>query len=213
TNGTAVTGLSDVSGGQKFWKLEVPAGQTTLSFTIAGGSGDADLYVQQGTKPTTSSYACRPYKNGNAETCTFSPPTAGTYWVMLHAYAAYSGVSLTGTYTGSGGGGGGGGGSGDPYLTNGQGVSNLSGAASSNQYWRIQVPAGRTLTVRTSGGTGDADLYTRAGTRPSTSSYGCRSYTSTNAETCTTSNTAAGDYYILLRGYSAFSGVTLIASY
>ena len=62
-----------------------------------------------------TAYTCRPYKNGNAETCTFTNPAAGTYWVMLNAYAAYSGVTLTGTYAASGGGGG------DPYLTNGVG--------------------------------------------------------------------------------------------
>ena len=206
-NGVPVSGISDSLGGQKFWKLDVPAGQNTLTFTISGGSGDADLYVQSGTKPTKTSYACRPYKNGNAETCTFSPPTAGTYWVMLDAYAAYSGVTLTGTYSNSGGG------TGDPLLTNGVAVTNIGGATSSAQYWRITTPAARTLTVRISGGTGDADLYTRFGARPTTSTYACRPYLNGNAETCTHSNTSAGDYYILLRGYTSYAGVSLIASY
>ena len=35
---------------------------------MAGGSGDADLYVRYGSQPTTSSYTCRPYLNGNNET-------------------------------------------------------------------------------------------------------------------------------------------------
>ncbi len=206
SNGVPVTGISDVKDGQKFWSLNVPSGQTTLTFTISGGTGDADLYVQSGTKPTLTAYQCRPYKNGNAETCTFSPPTAGTYYVMLHAYAAYSGVTLTGTYSSSGGGG-------DPYLTNGQAVTNLSGASASNAYWRIATPAGKTLTVRISGGSGDADLYTRFGARPTTSTYSCRPYLNGNSETCTHSNTSAGDYYVMLRGYTSYSGVSLIASY
>ena len=50
-------------------------------------------------------YDCRPYVNGNAETCTFAAPTAGTYYVRLKAYSAFSGVSLTGSYTTGGGGG------------------------------------------------------------------------------------------------------------
>jgi vibriolysin len=205
TNGVPVTGISDSTNGQKFWSMNVPAGQTTLTFTISGGTGDADLYVQSGTKPTTTSYACRPYKTGNAETCTFTPPTAGTYYVMLVAYASYSGVTLTGTYSTSGGG--------DPYLTNGTAVTNLSGATSSNAYYRVAVPAGKTLSVQISGGSGDADLYTRFGSRPTTSTYDCRPYLNGNAETCTTSNTQAGDYYVMLRGYAAYSGVSLIASY
>jgi len=207
TNGVPVSSIADSLGGQKFWKLDVPSGQTTLTFTISGGSGDADLYVQQGAKPTKTSYACRPYKTGNSETCTFSPPAAGTYWVMLDAYAAYSGVTLTGTYSNSGGG------TGDPLLTNGVAVNNIAGATSSAQYWRITTPSAVTLTVRISGGTGDADLYTRFGARPTTSTYACRPYLNGNAETCTQSNTSAGDYYIMLRGYTSYSGVSLIASY
>jgi len=205
-----VSNLSDAAAGQKFWKLDVPSGQSTLTFTISGGSGDADLYVQSGTKPTKTAYACRPYKTGNAETCTFSPPTAGTYWVMLDAYAAYAGVTLTGTYSASGGGGGS---SGDPYLTNNVAVTGVTGAAGSAQYWRVAAPAGKTLTIKISGGTGDADLYTQLGARPTTSTYSCRPYLDGTAETCTQTNTQAGDYYVMVRGYTAYSGVTLIASY
>jgi vibriolysin len=205
TNGTPVTGISDVLNGQKYFSLSVPTGQTSLTFTITGGTGDADLYVQAGTKPTLTSYACRPYKTGNSETCTFTPPAAGTYYVMLHAYAAYSGVTLTGTYSATT--------SGDPYLTNGVAKTNLSGATGSAAYFRVATPAGKTLSVKISGGTGDADLYTRFGSRPTTTSYLCRPYLNGNSETCTTSNTTAGDYYVMVRGYAAYSGLSLIASY
>jgi hypothetical protein len=40
-----------------------------------------------------------PYTTGNNETCTFNAPAAGTYYVNVRAYAAYSGVTLTGTIT------------------------------------------------------------------------------------------------------------------
>ena len=55
--------------------------------------------------------------------------------------------------------------------TNGVAVTGVAGAASSAQYWRITTPASKTLTVKMSGGTGDADLYTRFGSRPTTSTY------------------------------------------
>jgi hypothetical protein len=64
------------------------------------------LYVRFGSAPTDSSYDCRPYANGNAETCNFASPSAGTYYVRLKAYSTYSGVSLTGSYSTGGGGGG-----------------------------------------------------------------------------------------------------------
>ena len=80
------------------YTLVVPAGRTTLTFVLSGGTGDADMYVRRGSAPTTSTYDCRPYKAGNAETCTFSSPVAGTYYVNVRAYSAYSGVTLKGTY-------------------------------------------------------------------------------------------------------------------
>lgn len=204
TNGVPVSNLSGATGAQAFFKIDVPAGQTTLTFTISGGTGDADMYTKFGAKPTLSTYDCRPYKTGNAETCTVNSPAAGTYYVLLNGYSAYSGVTLTATYSGGGGG--------DPYLTNGQAIT-VSGATGSQQYWRVNTPAGKTLTITITGGTGDADLYTRQGSRPTTSTYLCRPYLTGNNETCTVTSTTAGDYYIMLRGYSAFSGVSLKASY
>ena len=76
--------------------MPVVAGHT-VTFAITGGSGDADLYVRAGSAPTTSSYTCRPYLTGNNETCTLTPTSDTTYYVRVRAYAAYSGVSLTGT--------------------------------------------------------------------------------------------------------------------
>jgi vibriolysin len=209
TNNVGVT-VSGATGSSATWTLAVPAGQASVTFTISGGTGDADMYLGAvGTQPTTTTYTCRPYKNGNAETCTVTNPAAGTYHVMLNGYAAFSGVTLKGAYVAGGGGGGGG----DTYLTNGTAVTGVAGATNSAQYWRIAVPAGKTLTIKTSGGSGDADLYTRAGARPTTTTYACRPYQNGNAETCTATNTAAGDYYVMVRGYSTFSGVSLIASY
>jgi hypothetical protein len=54
--------------------------------------------VRKGSKPTTTSYDCRPYLNGNSETCTISSPTAADYYVMLRGYQTFSGVSLIGHY-------------------------------------------------------------------------------------------------------------------
>ena len=206
TNNVPVPGLADgTTGNMKFWKLDVPAGQSTLTFNIVGGSGDADLYVQVGAKPTTTSYVCRPYLGGNTETCTITNPAAGTWWVGLRAYAAYTGVTLKGVYTASSGG--------DPILGNGVPVTAIGGATGSTKYWRVQPGAGKNLRIAISGGTGDADLYTRLGSRPTTSSYLCRPYLGGNNETCTVASTATGDYYIMLRGYSTYANVSLVATY
>ena len=98
-NGVTVTNLTATAGNSVNYTMDVPAGATNLTFTIANGTGDADLYVKFGSAPTDTVYDCRPYKSGNAESCTFAAPSAGTYYVRVKAYSTYSGVSLTGSYT------------------------------------------------------------------------------------------------------------------
>jgi vibriolysin len=108
TNGVAVTGISQPTAGSSVnYTLVVPAGATGLKFVMSGGTGDADMYVKFGSAPTDTVYDCRPYATGNAETCTIATAQAGTYYVRLKAYSAFSGASLTGSYTTGGGGGGG----------------------------------------------------------------------------------------------------------
>ena len=72
---------------------------SSLTVTITGGSGDADLYVRHGSQPTTSSYDCRPYRWGNEETCTINAPQSGTWHIGLRGYSAASGVTLNITAT------------------------------------------------------------------------------------------------------------------
>lgn len=98
-NGVAVTGLSAAKNAKLNYTVAIPAGAKNLKIAISGGTGDADLYVKFGAAPTTSSYDCRPYVTGNAETCSFTTTQTGTYYVMLNGYAAFSGVSLKATWT------------------------------------------------------------------------------------------------------------------
>jgi serine protease len=104
-NGVPVTGISGATGSQQFWTINVPAGASNLVIKTSGGTGDADLYVRFGSAPTTTTYNCRPYLSGNAETCTFAAPQTGTYHVMVRGYSAFSGVTLLGSYSAGGGGG------------------------------------------------------------------------------------------------------------
>ncbi|MDT8408392.1 MAG: S8 family serine peptidase [Wenzhouxiangellaceae bacterium] len=97
-NGVAVGSLSGASGSEAFFTIDVPQGASNLNVSISGGSGDADLYVRFGSPPTESTYDCRPFLNGNSETCTFSSPQAGTHHVMLRGFSAYSGVSLVASF-------------------------------------------------------------------------------------------------------------------
>jgi serine protease len=69
-------------------------GYADLTVTLSGGSGDADLYVTHGKQSTKSSYDCRPYKNGNNETCNLIEPEKGTWYIDIYGYNASSGVTL-----------------------------------------------------------------------------------------------------------------------
>ena len=105
TNGVAVTGLSAAAGGSLTYTLVVPAGATGLKFDSTAGTGDADLYVKFGSAPTTTSYDCRSEGSTSTESCSIATAQAGTYYVLLKAYSAFSGVSLKGSYTTGGSGG------------------------------------------------------------------------------------------------------------
>jgi xanthomonalisin len=98
-NGVAVSGLAAAKGKQLTYTVVMPAGAKNLKVAISGGTGDADLYLKFGAAPTTSSYDCRPYVTGNAESCSVTTPKTGTYYIMLNGYAAFSGVSLKATWT------------------------------------------------------------------------------------------------------------------
>ena len=109
--------------------------------------------------------------------------------------------------TGSGGGG-------NPGA--GETVEHVNQSANRRKWVRnsIDIPAGTSsANFSISGGSGDADLYVRYGSQSSTSNYDCRPYLVGNNESCSFSNPQAGTWHYDVRAYSAFSGVTITASY
>ena len=98
-NGQSIGELAGELGSEDFYYIEVPAGASELEISISGGIGDADLYLRHGGLPTLSEFDCRPWLWGNNETCILENPDAGTWYLMLHGYDAYEGVTLTAHYT------------------------------------------------------------------------------------------------------------------
>ncbi len=205
TNGVPLAGQSGTSGSEKFYRIDVPAGQDALEILTTGGTGDVDLYVRRGALPTITSYDYRPYKVGNEETVSVANPTAGTWYVMLRGYADYAGVTVKATYSAA---------VTIVTLANGVPVTGLSGAAASEKFFKIDVPAGQLkLEISMSGGTGDADLYVKKDALPTMTSYDYRPYLIGSEEAVTVNNPTAGSWYIMVKGYAAYSGLTLVASY
>lgn len=91
----SLTGLSGASGSFTHRSVTVPSGARFLSVVVRGGTGDADLYVRQGSQPTTTTFNCRPFLTGNSEFCTIDSPAAGTWFFSLRGFSAYSGASVT----------------------------------------------------------------------------------------------------------------------
>ncbi len=94
--------LNNISASTGNWvrdTITIPSGMASLEVSIAGGTGDADLYLRFGAEPTTSAYDCRPYRWGNNETCTISNPSPGTWHIGVRAYSTYSGVDVDGEWS------------------------------------------------------------------------------------------------------------------
>jgi hypothetical protein len=203
-SGVPVTGLSGAAGSDQYFTLDVPSGSSLL-VTIAGGTGDADLFVRFGAAPTNSQWDCRPFLFGNNETCTITFAQAGTWWIRVNAFSAISGVTLTATASPA---------PTPTVLVNGVAVTDLSGAAGSEQFFTLQVPSGASsLVVTIAGGTGDADMYVRLGAAPTDTGWDCRPFLFGNNETCTISSPQAGTWWVRLKAFTAFTGVTLVGTH
>lgn len=95
-------GLSGTTGSTRNFSFAVPASASNLRIEMTAGAGistgDADLYVRFGAPPNTTTYDCRPYLQGNYETCSIATPAAGTYYAMVVARSDYTNVNLRATY-------------------------------------------------------------------------------------------------------------------
>jgi Bacterial pre-peptidase C-terminal domain len=98
--------------------------------------------------------------------------------------------------------GGGGGGDTDPNW----GGLNESGSVSQAQEVRFETPklAAGTYQFEMTG-TGDADLYVRVGTAPTTKTYDCRPYKAGSKESCTVELNTDAQLHVMVRGYASDS--------
>lgn len=101
-----------------------------------------------------------------------------------------------------------------PINASGFPQSALSATRNNWLRYSFNVPRGaRNLVISTRNGSGDADLYVRAGNSPSTGNYDCRSQASGNTEDCTISSPQEGMYHVGILAYSNFSGLSITATY
>lgn len=210
SNNATENNLSAQTGGILRYELVVPAGANDLNININGNSGDADLYIRHDSRPTTSTYDCRPYRTGSNESCEFSSPSIGTYFIDVCAYSSFSNINLTANYQSNS----------TPTtpdsteLINGNTVNNLQGAQNSEREFFITVPDNTSnFVISSNGGSGDLDLHVKFGSAATQSNYDCRPYRNGNNEICSFSSTQVGTYHIMLHGYSAYNNVGLTTEF
>lgn len=100
---TPITIASAAAGAQTYYGWEVPTGTTSITVTLAGGTGDADLFIYRpGLVPpanqyTSGSWTCVSAAAGNGETCTVAAPAIGRWVLRVDAYEAIANVTITAT--------------------------------------------------------------------------------------------------------------------
>ncbi|MEW5250424.1 S8 family peptidase [Microbulbifer discodermiae] len=191
-NGVSRPNLSANAEEELLFTLEVPSNASNLRFQTTGNNGDADLYVKFGSSPTIQDSDCKSDSSTSNEICSISNVQAGTYYVLVHAYSSFNGLSLTASYS--------------ENFSEGD----LYGSEGSFVNYTLQIGTGKSsLAVQLSGGAGDSDLYLRHGNAPTLSISDCNSRNPRNYEVCTIANPESGTWYLGIYGYSDYSGVDL----
>lgn len=102
----AATGALSSGTPQAVHSFTVPAGTTRLRVALNAsedGGADFDLYVKQGSAPTTSSFDCKADGANQYGFCQFTSPAAGTWYVLVNRFQGSGAYQVTATTFASGG--------------------------------------------------------------------------------------------------------------
>jgi hypothetical protein len=207
---------SGAQNSERLWRIEVPEGRSDLLVRLtegpvtgaATGSGDTALLVKRGGIPNSADHDCKSDNPGSVmETCAFTNPLPGTWYILVRGKLAYTGVYLEATHAGTPG-------EGVEALENGVARLDLKDRGSAYRLWKLDVPEGqRRLEFDLSGGAGDVDLSVQYGTRPTATGFQCRAVASAFGERCVIDNPRAGTWFVLARSTSDFRGMFLTGRY
>ena len=90
--GTPITGIGAALNVELLFAFELTAEDGSIDFTYASGpDGHVDMYVQHGDRPATrDGYECHSH-----ESCRINAALPGTYHILIHAFEAFSGGTLS----------------------------------------------------------------------------------------------------------------------
>jgi len=181
--------VSAYKGNWRHFNFNVPDGATKLKVAITGGWGEADLYVNHGSRPELEKFDCRPRMSRNSEVCEFNAPESGYWHVGIYARNKnYSNVTLEYSYefsvvppsT-------------EPVLVE---LGKISAYNGNWKRFNVDIPTGTNkLTVEIQGGWGEADLYVNHGVQPEAETFECRPRIKGNNEVCVFNSPESGTWH------------------
>ncbi|WP_299801881.1 PKD domain-containing protein [uncultured Shewanella sp.] len=176
------------------------------------GSSDEEIsFSSDGSMDPDGQITSYSWYFGDGNTSSLANPkyaytTAGKYTATLTVTDNHGAVSQTDVLVEVSGGA-------DTVLEKGV-VKTVSGKQREDSHFTFEVPNdASSVSIKTQGGTGDADLYVRIAQEPNLSDFDCRPYKAGNKEECIFAEAIAGIYHVMLRGYNDFSDVQLTADY
>jgi len=196
--------------------LENVSPGATVTCSLAGSNGDADLYMRFGGEAGPQQVNdCSSLGFTSNEECTVGPAVSTMdLYAAIHAYSGYSGLQITCTCDGCS----------DPNpaipdnaieLDDGVPLNNQGGRTGFVQQYVLEsVSPGATVTCSLAGSNGDADLYVRFGDEAGPQEVNdCSSFSPTSNEECTVGPVASTtDLYAAIHAFSGYSGLQITCS-
>lgn len=204
-------------GSKRIYSFNQLDNHTSVAITLINAPADSLIYFRDGSWPKISAneYSVSSTAQEQQQCAVYIIPAGSSNWGYIELSSTPEGATIVMDYDVA---------ScrplagqlpADNALQNG--VSKItSGLKNDEVHFTMDVPANvSALTFDTFGGTGDADMYVRFGSAPTTTKgdYECRPYKGGNVEHCAMENIQEGTYHIMLRGYNDFSDINLTGNY
>ncbi|HSG09379.1 MAG TPA: CARDB domain-containing protein [Longimicrobiales bacterium] len=92
-----ITGLGAVEDTELLYRLDLPGAANNLTVELSGGTGDVDLFLEAGSRPSNRDdyNDCQSGSPTTVERCQLAGVTAGSYYILLHAFTTFSGTTMT----------------------------------------------------------------------------------------------------------------------